>query len=84
MGGELSALSGKWLLCINWAACISWSNLLSIIFCYREISLVLHWAASLVGYMGSMTTGGVFNALFLLMMVSGRDYSCYAPALPLS
>ena len=54
-----------------------------IIFCNREISLVLHWAASLVGYMGSMTTGGVFNALFLLMMVSGRDYSYYAPPLPL-
>ena len=56
---------------------------MSIIFGKREISLVLHWAASLVGYRGSMTAGGVFNALFLLMMVSGRDYSYYAPPLPL-
>ena len=40
--GELSALSGKWLLCINWAACISWSNLLNITFGNRRISLVYH------------------------------------------
>ena len=81
--GELSALSGKWLLCINWAACISWSYLLSIIFCNREISLVLHWAASLVGFGFLMSwTGALFLSIFCDGL--GPGYSYYAPPLPLS
>ena len=80
--GELSALSGKWLLCINWAACISWSNLLNITFGNRRISLVLHWAASLVGF-GFLTLA--MGALFLSIFCDGLGpgYSYYAPPLPL-